>query len=97
LELILAPFVTYFYFGSKGEKAANGTPVSARKTGIQAEYQEALETMVLNNPSIKPMQAWKDFQTIHPYTEDQKEKYPKQNLVKARVYILRKEHEKQKE
>jgi hypothetical protein len=43
------------------------------------------------------MQAWKEFQIIHPYTEDQKEKYPKQNQVKARVYILRKEHEKQKE
>lgn len=82
---------------AKGKKAAHGTPASARKTGIQAEYREALETMVLNNPSIKPMQAWKEFQIIHPYTEDQKEKYPKQNQVKARVYILRKEHEKQKE
>jgi hypothetical protein len=68
----------------------------ASNTGIQAEYREALETMVINNPSIKPMQAWKEFQIIHPYTEDQKEKYPKQNQVKTRIYILRKEHEKQK-
>jgi hypothetical protein len=73
---------------AKGKNSANGTPASARKTGIQAEYLEALETMVLNNSSIKPMQAWKLFQTIHPYTEDQKEKYPKQNQVKARIYII---------
>jgi hypothetical protein len=77
---------------ANGKKAAHGTPASARKTGIQAEYREALETMVLNKTTLVSNQCkhgnnFRSFTFIHPYTEDQKEKYPKQNQVKARVYI----------
>jgi hypothetical protein len=67
---------TFTAKGGKGGKAANRKPASARNTGIQAEYRGALETMVLNNPSIKPIQAWEEFQNMRPTTEDQKEKYP---------------------